>query len=427
MPADAKKKRRSKRVERPPSSVLKELQSVVATQFYLLMYDSTQSGIGTLDEARQHHKIEELYFGNSQKEIASQLRLMLDGRGVYGEVFEQRADDNSDEGIEIRPSVHRHEGKSFVPDLHFSFELLKRSSLSRKDRITGRTLVRMAQESLANFKKIASLVDLADFTSRSPDGEVIFASGQQEEPDLDSYLLDRIFNWKGENGKESGEAVDSSKATSLEDEKEEDSSESEAARSDKWLPRGWFVWKSRGGLSICIDHCVDIGQFAEAANPDEGGRTVARRMAAAMKTAERSAGVGSGRGVSFGASKKEVAAGAMQEDQAMMRKVEADILSTQAVISSMQNRLQSIIAEAKLYHDMKMTKEAKSLMTEARELRLEIKEEELKMTNMRSQKRVVPDVVEHFLNDGKNAMGVKRKTPPKDDSNELSDDTDTDE
>ena len=393
-----------KKLESLPSAVHKEVQRTIALR--CLKSIKTKN----LTDKKKEEELHKIFHGKG--EIASQVDLFIDGTNEYGrlhkfeDVHNTGSSTISDWERVLDRNIHRHD-KDIVFGGNLTADLIKRTALSKQDKMTGRTLLNYANNSLRESKKIYSLVPEAvkhGYLEGPVHGRYSYPSGKTA-VNLFHFIFKRMFEWDMHYGP-TGEP--------LENENTEVTEEEEPSYDSDYFPQGFFVWWLWGhhpdndpenylDVWASDEYSEDGKKKAKAA-----GRKADRAKDKKEKNSARDYAVANGdqsRGLAYGAaSHKELALVEQNE-----RKLNQQELATEiAVISQlMQSKHHTFKSDNALLDNMiklGMEKEARELILSTNDKKQEIANLEEDLKKLVAKKATDQSAhTQHFLKIGAKA------------------------
>ena len=186
-----------------PASLLKQLRATAA----LMCYDDL-FGQPTMPMQELQRKIYNMYHGNEDLNMISQVDMMCDGKGSYSHMYSivqtvvtnaeedvnnDTASTSSSRSLVLHPSLLAYDTHiQYAFRVHYIPLMLKASTKSlNKDRCTGRFLMDLCKHTVANLKKASIIADEWMVNNDKPSGT--------NRDDLYAHLLD---NYEKINPKE---------------------------------------------------------------------------------------------------------------------------------------------------------------------------------------------------------------------------------
>ena len=172
---------RTKAQKAVPAALLKQLRATAA----LLSYDHL-FGQPTMSSTSFQRKLYNMYHGHEDLNIVSQLELMYQGQGRYSEMFYKVHTINTSNNVEIATdnddAIRNHLALSpvllnydnhirYVCGEHFTIDMLRCPTKTlTKELCTGRYLLDLSKQAVANIKKAAILADQWLVNNQKPSG-----------------------------------------------------------------------------------------------------------------------------------------------------------------------------------------------------------------------------------------------------------------
>jgi hypothetical protein len=157
-----------------------ELRRVLAVKAMAIIYSKGQMTLRTM-----YSVIVELYHGQMEKKIISQVDQLFNSRSPYSTLFEKRHDLVTGTGSAavqancyvLKSDICRVD-TPIILGRDVTKELLERTSFKKDSPlITGKTLVRVAQDSLRNMKKALALISTLDAVQSFTSDGIVCKSG----------------------------------------------------------------------------------------------------------------------------------------------------------------------------------------------------------------------------------------------------------
>lgn len=267
-----------------------ELRRVIAVKAMAIIYSKASMTLRSMWGV-----MDELYHGASEKQIISQVDQLINARSPYSELFEKRNDlvtGNTNAAVQVNCYVLKSEicrvDAPIILGRDITKELLERTSFTKKALITGKTLVRVAQDSLRNIKKALALISSLDAVQSYTSEGIVCKSGQTE-LDVKEQLLDKMFE------------LLQGKMTVLEDDEDEpnevagDDVTKLVIRPPSWFFSGWFALLIFGPFGEQNDRLtlLEIGQSLDD-KKKKSSRAASRVAEIKQKDVERANNVGIG-------------------------------------------------------------------------------------------------------------------------------------
>jgi Ethanolamine utilisation protein EutA len=266
-----------------------ELRRVVAVKAMAIIYSKEQMTFRSMWCA-----MNELYHGASDKKIISQVDLLIHARPPYSDLFEKRNDlITGTAAVQANCNVLKSEicrvDAPIILGRDITKALLERTSFKKDSAlITGKTLVRVAQDSLRNIKKALALISTLDAVQSFTSDGVVCKSGHTE-LDVKEQLLDKMF-----------ELLQGKMSVMEDDEDEPNEVVGEDVtklniRPASWFFSGWFALMIFGPFAEQKDRLslLEIGQSLDD-KKKRSGRATSRVAEAKQKDEARANNVGIG-------------------------------------------------------------------------------------------------------------------------------------
>jgi hypothetical protein len=376
------------------SVLMKEMQRLIAISALEKVYSLKSMSMQNIQK-----KLQELYHGlDNDDNHTSFVELCLDGKMQFSYMWELEditvnaainVDNDSGETLCLKRSFSRIENGRLTAKLSFTRQSLTWATRSGPTRITGRTLLHLANKALANLKK-ANAHALCFF---GPDGQL--PSGTTED-DLDEYVLGKMF-------------VDLNGNTTILDESDQGDDDDEefdaTVRTDEWFFHGWFAFKCFGPMA------PENYQSPLIALGDIKGKDIGRSSCRSEAMKEklglpRDAGnnkleVNNKRSTTptnVAHKDKDMAIIAQAEDAASQRHKETNCVVLTALVQSTITEVAQNLEMLKLY--TVGSDEFNEILQEIKDLRIKLKSYKDELHNG-NEKRKTPDQVTSYFGNSK--------------------------
>ena len=167
-----------------PASLLKQLRATAA----MVCYDHLFA-MPTMPLQELQRKLFNMYHGNEELNIVSQVELMCDGKGTFSHMYniiqtvvtntdheantETGAQNGSSRSLILHPSLFEYESHiQYTSGLHFNAAMLKSSTkkLNEDNKCSGRFLLDLCKQTIANIKKATIIADQWLINNDKPSG-----------------------------------------------------------------------------------------------------------------------------------------------------------------------------------------------------------------------------------------------------------------
>lgn len=274
----------------PPAVIRDELRRVIAVKAMAIIYSK-----GQMTQRTMYSVIDKLYHGAKEKQIIAQVDQLINCRSPYSTLFEKRHDLVTGTGaaaVQVNCFVLKSDicrlDTPIILGRDVTKELLERTSFKKDSAlITGKTLVRVAQDSLRNIKKALALISTLDAV-QSFTGEGIVCKSGHTELDVKEQLLDKMYE------------LLQGKMTAMEDDDddiidggEENDATKSILRPSSWFFSGWFALVIFGPFAEQKDRLtlLEIGQSLDD-KKKKSSRAASRVVEAKQKDVERANNIG---------------------------------------------------------------------------------------------------------------------------------------
>ena len=404
----------AKKLEKVPDYIGKELQRYLAVAAYERNKDKS------MHEKEQCRAIENSFHGNGGDAVG-QVWKFLNLKESYFKTLVHREDvHNTGVSSSILPIVisktfSRSDCTLILGDSgNITSDILKRTFMNKPQRNSGRHIMDMAKEEAREAKKMVSQMSEAvkmGIVERNG-GEYTYCSGKTEE-DLDNFICFRMFNWDRLYGASGGDdAVEEADLDNLNVAATDEEMSKMPCPPKEYLPKGFFLFKGRGPMAPKKDRYDLVNNGLSHEN---GSRTKTRQEEKKKKdgACNFEAGTDGGRGMSLGATYKDMAIISQQKRKLDQLDHAADIACITSVLNSKNSRWKTTLDTIKMLHEIGQAEEAKKMAQELPEISAEVKKLESQLELLKNQTVDTNAPVEIFLQRGSQAMGLKTPTTPK--------------
>ncbi len=398
-----------------PDKIRKELQRFIAVQAY------EKNKNKSMHETDQLQAFATSFHGNGA-DIVGQVWKFLHQKEEYyldmvhrEDVYKTGQSQSSNWPIVIRKTYNRSNSVLILGENgNVTSDILKQTTQNAPKRCSGRHVLDMAKEEAREAKKMVTQMSEAVKMGivELNGGEYTYCSGKTEE-DLDNFICWRMHNWKQIYGASGGDDKD---LNNLNPTATEEDMSAMGAPKVTYIPKGWFLFKARGPMAPKENRydLMNNGLSTEV----NGSRKKTRQEEKTAKDNARGfeAGSDGGRGMSLGATIKDMAIIAQQKRKLDQLDHAADIARLTSAMNSKNARWKTTLDTVKMLHEIGQAEEAKKMAQELSKISTEVKGLERKLELLKNGTSTSVDTnapVEMFLQRGSEAMGLKTPTAPK--------------
>ena len=165
-----------------PASILKQLRATAA----LMCFDHI-FGLPTMPITEMQRKLYNMYHGNEELNIVSQVELMCGGKGAFSEMFNviqtvvtnpeadvntESSDTSQSRSLVLHPALCQYQSHiQYTSGTHFTAAMLKCSTKKvTEDKCSGRFLLDLCKQTVANIKKASIVADEWLINNEQPSG-----------------------------------------------------------------------------------------------------------------------------------------------------------------------------------------------------------------------------------------------------------------
>ena len=295
------------------AAIRDELRRFIAVKALSIIFSRGQMTLRSMWSA-----IDDLYHGNVKKKIFSQVDQLINYQRPYSELFERREDligtfmtGSGPENVYcyvLKPDICRSEAPIIVGSDITKSVLEKTSFKKCSTLVTGKTLVRLAQDSLRNIKKAIALIPTLDSVQSFTSVDGITCKSGRTLLDVKEELLDKMFELlqgktsfldESDDDEDTADNIKDNDDTKKDNEKDNNKNIKDIdiivskSRSKSWMFCGWFALCIFGPFGDEKDRLslLDIGQGLDD-KKKKSSRTAARAVASKEKDDCRTNNVG---------------------------------------------------------------------------------------------------------------------------------------
>jgi hypothetical protein len=319
------------------SVLMKEMQRLIAISALDKVYS-----FKTMSLQNMQKKMQELYHGiDNDSQNTSFVELCLEGKMQFSHLWEIEditvnaainQDKDSAETLSLKRSISRIEIGRFTSKLSFTRQSLSWATKSGPTRITGRTLLHLANKALANLKK----ANAHALTYLGPDGQL--PSGKTED-DLDNYVLEKMFLDLNGN------------VTTLDESDQGDDDDDDFdpnIQTDEWFFHGWFAFKCFGPLAP-EPYKSPLIALGDIKGGKENGRSSGRSNVIKEQIGDNTPVVVDSKRATPNVANKDMAIIAQAEDAAVQRHVEKNCVVLTSLVQTTLTEIAQWMEMMKMY------------------------------------------------------------------------------